>query len=278
MTDTEDFEIKSGPYTLAARVFLPEGAAPDVAYVLHAATGVPRDYYGKFAAWVAEQGHACLTYSYRSDGSDKDSLLASRVTMADWGIADQNAALNALIARFPDAEYRVIGHSLGGFMTMFHDEANRVSRLTAACSGPAMWSRTPFPKVFGAFAFWYLVGPFYMATKGLVPGRLLGSSEDLPSSAFRQWKRWCTNYRLHKPEWGKTMPTPDLEKFSGDLNLVGVTDDWMIPPEVVHDLADFYPKARASMTTVSPQDVGASSIGHLSIFRPKAQSTWPNLL
>lgn len=273
----ETFTIPSGDYALSAELFLPK-AEPDIAYVLHGATGVPQAYYEKFADWVATQGHACLTYSYRSDGADVAALRRSKILMSDWGVHDQNAALNALIARFPTAEIRVIGHSLGGFMTMFHEQADRVASLSAVCSGPAYWRRTPIRKIGLAMSFWYILGPLSVRTRGYLDGKVLGSSGSLPSSAFAQWKRWCGNRNLHQPEWGSILPQPDLDRFRGRLNLVGVKDDYMIAPYIVRDLRRFYPKATPEFRCIAPKDIDADSIGHLSIFRPKAQAVWPKLL
>ena len=273
----EDLTIPSETYTLPARLFLPEDA-PAAAYVIHGATGVPWDYYTPFAEWVADQGFACLTYAYRSDGQDVASIKSSTVTMSDWGIAGQNAALNTLTTRFPDLPIRVIGHSLGGFMTMFHDQTARVERLSAICSGPAYWRRAPRHALLPTWLFWYVLGPVSMATLGYVSKRFLGATDHLPSSAFRQWKRWCTNPDLHMRDWGKLLPQPDAEAFAGRLNLVALADDHMIPPPVVADLARFYPAAQASFKTLDPADIGPKLIGHLAVFRPRAKQFWPELL
>ena len=270
----EELEIPSGDYRLPARLHLPD-AAPTAAYVLHPATGVPWDYYARFAEWVAEQGFAILRYRYRSDGQNTAALKASRITMADWGITDQNAALNALADRFPGVELRVIGHSLGGFMTMFHDRANQITRLSAVCSGPAYWVRTPFPRIIGTAAYWHLLGPLACTALGYLPARLLGGTEDLPTTAFYQWRVWCGNRHLHRPQWGNLLPQPDLQAFSGELNLVAVSDDWMIPPPVVADLAGFYPAAEPGLTVI---ETAAKPIGHLSVFRPRNAAHWPKLI
>lgn len=268
----EELDIPSGPYQLAGRIHHPQEAGAAV-YVLHPAVGVPRDYYAAFADWVAEQGHAILTYDYRGDGPGH--LRRSRIRLQDWGVEDQNAALNALAARFPGAELRVIGHSLGGFMTMFHDRAGEVARLVAICSGPAYWRRTPMPQKVQAFLFWYLLGPAAAGAMGYLPARLLGGSVDLPKPVFAQWRQWCTNPDLHQPWWGKDLPMPRRDGFQGDLRLVGVADDWMIPVDVVHDLARFYPGARVTRAAVQPQ---GRAIGHISVFRPRNAAHWPGLI
>jgi predicted alpha/beta hydrolase len=273
MTKTKDFHIQSDSYALPAQLRTPEGG-PKSAYVLHCATGVPAAYYSKFADWVADQGHAILTYDYREDTDVK----SSEITMADWGIHDQNAALNTLISLFPDTEIRVIGHSLGGLTTAFHENAGCITSFTAACSGPAYWRRAPFPANLIAFMFWYIWGPLGIALTGSVPARLLGTPKPIEKYAFRQWRDWCCNRYLHKPDWGKSVPHPKMETVTAHLNLVSVSDDTLVPPHCVADLADFYPHASSSHETVTPAMAGTTKIGHLAIFRPKCATLWPKLL
>lgn len=273
MTQVKSLSIPSGTYTLPAQLFTPSGT-PKAAYVLHCATGVPASYYAKFAEWVAAEGYAILTYDYREDADVKSST----IDMADWGITDQNAALNMLISLYPDTEIRVIGHSLGGLTTAFHENAARIARFSAVCAGPAYWRRAPFPHNLWAFVFWYVMGPLGIALTGAVPTRVLGTPSPIPKHAFRQWRRWCCNWHLHRRDWGQAMPEPNLAAVTAPLNLIAVSDDTLVLPVCVADLAQFYPNAPATFETVTPAQANTDKIGHLAIFRPKCQALWPKLL
>ncbi len=273
MTQVTNLTIASQNYTLPAQLFAPNGQ-PKAAYVLHCATGVPAAYYTKFAEWVASQGYAILTYDYRQDETAKNS----KIRLSDWGITDQSAPLDTLIDLFPDTEIRVIGHSLGGLTTAFHDQANRIASFSAVCSGPAYWRRAPFPANLNAFAFWYILGPLGIALTGAVPSRLLGTPQPIPKYVFRQWRDWCTNRYLHKSDWGKSIPEPDLAAVTARLNLIAVSDDTLVPPVCVADHAAFYPHAKASFETLTPAMAATQTIGHLAIFRPKCAALWPKLL
>lgn len=262
---------------LDARLFLPEGA-PAAAVVLHGATGVPRDYYAPFARWMAtERGAACLIYGYRGTGDlSPEAQRRSKVTMIDWGLLDQSAALSWLRARLPDAPLRVIGHSLGGFMTMLHKDAGAVAQLTAVCAGPAWWRRAPAAGRGRAFAFWHVLGPGAVTMRGYLPGKALGLGQNMPAGVFRDWKRWCTNRDLHMPDWGGALPRPVDPPFAGRLTLVGASDDEMIPPAVVRDLARFYPAARATeYREMTPEAAGLPRLGHIGAFAPRAKAIWP---
>ncbi|MDE1145583.1 MAG: alpha/beta fold hydrolase [Azospirillaceae bacterium] len=266
---------------LAGRLVLPVGeGVPKVAVVLHGATGVPRDYYARFAAWLAQARNAAvLIYDYRDFGASATGPAnRSDATMAAWGVVDQAAALDFLCARFPVAEIWVVGHSLGGMCLPFHANAGRVARLIAVASGPAHWTKHPLAYMPSVIAFWFLLGPLATAVLGYLPGRLLGLGADLPPGVFWQWRRWCTSRGFYRGDWGRHMPQPVLGRMTGAVTLVAVQDDQMMPPERVRRLADFYPAARIGHRLITPAEAGSKAIGHLRLFAERNARAWPLLL
>lgn len=280
VTDREiTIRCADGP-VLAGRLFRPAEGEPARMVLLHGATGVPRDYYARFAQWLAATRQAAvLTYDYRDCGhSARGPVKDARSSMGDWGVKDQGAALDTALALFPDVPVEVIGHSLGGMFLPYHDKADRVVRLTAVASGPAHWSRHParfMPKV---MAFWFLAGPAIAAVSGYMPGKLLGLGADLPGPVYWQWRRWCTSRGFKRVDWGKSLPRPDLDRVTCPVRLVSLADDEMIPPPVVRDLAQFYPRAAVEHRTIAPAEAGVSQIGHLRIFSERCKAAWPLLL
>lgn len=263
-------------WTLAGRLFLPDGE-PLLAIVLHGATGVPRDYYAKFAAWLAGARQAAvLIYDYRDCGwSARGPVRAARSDMGDWAVSDQAAALDWLAARYEGLPLEVVGHSLGGMGLPFHEKADRVRRLTTVATGPSHWTRHPLNYIGKAAAFWFVLGPVATLLLGYLPGRILGQGEDLPARAFWQWRRWCTTRGFYRRDWGRALPQPDLTRMTGEVRLIAVADDPMIPPPVVRDHAAFFPAATISHLVVKPQEVGVKTIGHLRLFSERCKAAWP---
>src|SRR5258707_15784671 len=75
-------------YALAASVFVPQGA-PAGAVLINSATAVPRKIYRGFAAYLASQGIAVVTYDYRGTGGSRPaSLRGFNVRIADWAAPD----------------------------------------------------------------------------------------------------------------------------------------------------------------------------------------------
>ncbi|TWB20609.1 putative alpha/beta hydrolase [Nitrospirillum amazonense] len=266
---------------LAGRLTLPpDGREPRLAVVLHGATGVPRDYYARFAAWLAAaRAAAVLTYDYRDFGaSAAGPITRSGATMAAWGVIDQAAALDWLCDRYPGTEIWVVGHSLGGMCLPFHANAGRVARLIAVASGPAHWTKHPLSYMPSVLAFWFLLGPLATLLCGYLPGRLLGLGADLPKGVFWQWRRWCTSRGFYRVDWGQSMPHPTPDRMTGAVTLVGIADDEMMPPERVRRLADFYPAATIRHRVITPAEAGAKAIGHLRLFAERNARAWPLLL
>lgn len=264
---------------LAGRLFVPVDKRPGVAIVLHGATGVPRDYYARFAAWLADHRAAIvLIYDYRDCGhSARGHVRHARASMGDWAVIDQAAAMDLLLAEFPDLPLEVIGHSLGGMGLPFHEKADRVRRLTTVGTGPAHWRRHAPHFIGKALAFWYLLGPLSIWALGYLPGKVLGQSENLPAAAFWQWRRWCTRPDFYRGEWGRHLPQPDLSRMTGEVRLLAVEDDEMIPPPVVKDHAAFFPAARISHEVIPVTAAGVRAVGHLRIFSERCKTAWPIL-
>ncbi len=262
-----------------AGLLFKSAAPPRVAIVLHGATGVPRDYYARFAAWVAEARQAAvLIYDYRDCGhSARGPVKQARATMADWAIRDQAAALEWLYQNFPDLPLEVIGHSLGGLGLLFHERADQVVRMVAVASGPAHWSRHPPGFLPKALAFWYLAGPLLTILLGYMPGWVLGQGAHLPAGAYWEWRRWCVTRGFYRRDWGRRLPQPDLSRMKGRLRLVAIADDPMLPPPVVRDLAGFYPAAQVENHLIEPATAGVANIGHLRVFSERCRAVWPVL-
>lgn len=274
---TEPVSFCAGDHALAGTLFHP-ATAPTATIVIHCATGVPQGYYRHFAAWVAERFAALvLTYDYRDFGqSETGTMRASTATMVDWGLHDQSAALDYLVARYPDLPVDVIGHSLGGQMLPFHAQAHRVRRLIAVASGLPYWSKHPAPYMPQVIAFWFLLGPPLVATLGYLPGKIAGLGADLPSGVYWQWRRWCVrhDYFLNDPK----TPLPDMAPITAEVSLIALADDVMVPPPRVEALGRVYPAAEVQFDVISPGDLGLSSIGHIAPFSRKRAAVWPVLV
>ena len=265
---------------ISLQATLIEHSNPSGVTIIHGATGVPYGYYAAFAKWLSEnKKHHVLYYEYRDSGRlSKKEVKASKVTMADWGITDQSAVLDYAIETFPDLPVHTIGHSLGGFCLPFHKNADKITSHTTVNSGLAYWPTHPWNYMIQVILFWFVLGPLAVRILGFLPGMLLGMKNNLPPNVYWQWRKWCTNPDLHKIEWGKELPKPDLDKFTGKLTIFATKDDKIIPPKRVFILDRFFPKATIEKHLLDPKTHGIASAGHIAIFSKKCAVMWPEII
>ena len=108
-----EIEARDG-YRLGATLFVPDAPNGRAASV-HAATGVPQQYYGRFAAYLAERGFTVLTFDYRGIGRSRPATLKGfAARMRDWAELDGAAALDFLEREAGGAKLVAVGHSFGG--------------------------------------------------------------------------------------------------------------------------------------------------------------------
>lgn len=251
---------------------------PRAVAVLNGATGVPHGYYHHFAKWLAEeQNVSCLTYDYRDFGaSARGPIREVKATMADWGIADQQAARDWVSARANGVPIWVIGHSLGGLMISHQDRTGEISRIIAICSGPVHTCDHPWPYQALVRSLWFGIGPASMAVFGYVPGKLSGLGSDIPGPVFRQWKRWCTTPGFDASD--NSLPPLSPSPPQCALRTVGVSDDASVPPDVAARLAKRYPHCPHEHVLLTPGQYGLGKVGHISAFSRRNAAMWPDLI
>lgn len=245
--------------------------------VLNPATGVPQRFYRHFAAWLVTQGVSCLTYDYRGFGaSARGPIRDVRLSMADWGIHDQQSARDWVSAAEPDLPLWVIGHSLGGFMLGYQSGLERIARVIAVSSGPVHHTDHPWPYQAMARLFWFVLGPALVTTTGYLPGRFSGLGADVPGPVFRQWKRWCTTSRFHLSD--PSLPPHDVSKLIAPLRTIVPNDDQMIPPHVVEKLGELYTRSKQDHVVLDPAEYGVGQVGHLASFAKRNAALWPAII
>lgn len=264
----------SDDYTLAATLFEP--AQPTQRVVLiNSAMGVKRGYYAAFAQYLAESGFAVLTYDYRGIGDSRDgaaTLRGFRASILDWAQRDQTAALDWLLARYPDSELSVVGHSLGGQIIGLTPYGERVHKLLAVGSQAGYWRLWDGVQRAKVALFWFGVIPTLTALMGYLPSRWLGLGEDLPAGVARDWGRGGRSPRYLLDLYGGT-PDDHYATVSAAIRLLSFEDDTFAPRRAVEALRSFYPNAVSEHLHIRPADLNVSKIGHFGFFRPPFRET-----
>jgi predicted alpha/beta hydrolase len=241
------------------------------AVLVMAATGVPQQYYAKFASHLAERGLAVLTFDYRGiAGSRNGSLRGSKARMRDWAELDGAAGFSFLEKQFQ--KISVVGHSFGGQALGLLPRPERISAALVVGSQSGYW------KHWGALGrawMWpttHFALPVMSRLHGYFPGSRFGFGEDLPKGVAIEWASWCRHPRYLVGALGVE---DAYARFSAPLRAYSISDDAFAPQKAVRALLSLYPSSKAEVREVRPRDVGARRIGHFGFFRERFRdSLW----
>jgi predicted alpha/beta hydrolase len=264
-------------WTCADGVTLPAtmhaAAAPTAVLVVAAAMGVPRQYYRRFAARMAELGIATVTFDYRGIGEAGRDLPDPRGTsFQDWGRHDLHTVLGEAYARYPDLPVFLAGHSAGAQIVGLTPHAEHLKGLVfVAGPRPHVSQDRGAYRIFSTL-WWYLIVPLASRGRWFPARRLRFSTVDVPAGVTAEWGRWARSKRyLFDPRHG--IDTSRYRALRQPLLAFSFSDDLYTPPASAEALLSEYPAARITRRPVRPAEVGARGIGHLGFFRESFRDT-----
>lgn len=266
------FEARDG-YSLSARVIAPDN--PKAAVLISAGTGFPKGYYRRIALAGAERGYACLVYDYRGiAGSAPERMRGFEANILDWGRLDFPAALDRAESLAPGRPLFTLGHSVGGHLIGFADNAHKARAHAFVCCGSGYWGghRAAYrPRV---LFFWLGYGPACLALKGYIPEGGVWGGTALPRGVFLQWRRWAFKPGYFGADF-ETIGEHRFDEVVAPIRSFRFTDDPIATERAARDLLAVYRNAPQELVRLTPADVGAERIGHGGAFKRGAEGFWP---
>jgi predicted alpha/beta hydrolase len=270
---------------LAATLFAPPGGAHPASplTIIAGGTGIPRHYYARFAAWLAERGRLALIFDYRDMGGSRSGPLASplkgsQVRMRDWGILDVPGILAWAAREHAGRPLHWVGHSLGGFATGLAGNNRLIARQLNIAALSGYWRNMSFPERYRVLLAMGGLAPVVIRVRGYFPGVLMGG-EDMPGPAFLEWRRWCMSpgFLFDDPT---LLETANFARFRAPVRFAQVEDDTWATPAAVEAMARrFTGSTDLSFWPIRLADSGARRIGHHGFFRSEHHATlWPAAL
>lgn len=260
---------------IAGTLWLPDGTI-SAAVSIHPATAVRERLYVGFAKYLAEYGFAVLTYDYRGAGASGNPKSHRNVRMRDWMGQDVPAVADWMWERFPGVPHLAVGHSIGGHAMALNNGTAGLRGFVAIASHAGVTRAIDDPvERLKVGLILRVIGPAFSRVLGVVPGRRLGISEDMPGAAMLEWSNWSRlpNYFFDDPSMEAAA---NAAKVDTDVLAIGFSDDPWATPQQIDAIYGRLSGANVERRTYSPEDAGLPAIGHMGFFRRGGrQVLWP---
>jgi len=271
------FSCEDG-YTLSGSLFSPQVPAKG-AVMIAPATGIKRQFYARFASFLAEQGYGVITFDNRGIGQSlQGNISKSDASLQCWGELDMPAALNHLQQLFPGTNYHLVGHSAGGQLVgLMQNSYVLKSMYNIACSSGQL-RNMEMPYYAKANFFMNLVIPVSNFLVGHTKSQLFGMGEPLPKRAAAQWREWCNGQGYVKTAFGRSVTTHNYDQLTLPALWAYGVDDEIANAANVADMISVFSQSPATTYRLCPTEHGLSEIGHMKFFSRKSQVLWPHVI
>jgi predicted alpha/beta hydrolase len=268
MAEAVEVTARDG-YRLAATLFRaqrPGGRA----LLLHAATGVPRQFYAKFADYMAGQGFAVLTFDYRGIGeSRRGPLRRLKARMRDWAELDAGAALEFLARAAPAARMLCVGHSFGANALGLVPGIERYAGALFVGAQSGYWRHWRGAGRAGMWLLTHALLPAVSGALGRFPMRAFGQGEDLPGGVAAEWASWCRHPRYAAGAVGEE----GYARLAAPIRSYVASDDPYAPWPAAEALLELYPNAAAKELIALDAARHGGELGHFGFFRERFRDT-----
>lgn len=236
--------ISSGGIASSLEVFEPPGLGPQAPIALLVpAMGVEARFYRRLAQPLADRGIRLVTSELRGHGRSD----ARPGRHLDFGYAamieqDLPAAIDAIEARFPDAQRWLLGHSLGGQLSALfcatHPDRVVAFVTVAACS--IHWRSYP-PRLQLPLLLSTQLAAAIARALGSFPGHRLGFAGHEATGVIRDWARQGRTGRYQPSGTGVDYEAALARCATPGLLLSLQGDEGFAPPSAVAHLASKLP-------------------------------------
>jgi predicted alpha/beta hydrolase len=242
----------------------------DDVVLINSATAVPRRFYRRFAAGLAERGFTVVTYDYRGVGDSRpEDLRGFEARARDWGLLDMSGVIDWIRAEWSPQSLHLVGHSIGGQVAGMVDHPEHVDSMVTMSAQSGHWRLQGGKQKAAVALHAYLTLPILSALYGYMPWSKVGA-EDLPRGVAEEWARWCRD-----PDYllgDDSLPLERYGRFDVPILAYSIDDDDWGTPRAVDAMMKAYPEVERRH--VSPRDLGLEKLGHLGVFRPGAELLW----
>lgn len=278
MSQFEAFTLtcKDG-YSLSARFYAQRGANLNSLPVLICpATGITKQFYHSFAAWLSEQGYNVLVFDFRGIGDSLHGPLSqSSASIVQWGQLDIPAAIDTLLNKTGAQQVILLGHSAGGQLLGIVPNHDKVAKVIAVSGSTGHVKNLKGRTKLLAPVMFKAIFPVARLTLGYGPTNAIGMGENLPKDVARQWAQFCSRPGYVINAIGRTVYEDFHAAVQAPITALWSSDDEIATEANVKDLLRLYPNAPTAMIELKPAEYGHKGIGHMLMFKTSHQNLWP---
>ncbi|OIQ45441.1 MAG: alpha/beta hydrolase [Roseobacter sp. MedPE-SW] len=248
---------------------------PNLAVVISAGTGFPRQFYHAIAQYMAERGAIVLTYDYRGiAGSCHEDLAQSEIEYADWGRYDMVAAVEQLSQAAPGLRITHLAHSVGGHFIGVMSNHQTIDRHAFISVGTGYFGGHQLKNWPLELYFWWGLGTYSLLRWGYIKPVGGWQGEALPPRVFKTWRKWSRGRRYFQVDYDGLLKPQHYADVTAPIRSWVFSDDPIATPRAAQDLLDCYPNAAKSLQVRTPADIGVRRIGHEGAFRAGREALW----
>jgi predicted alpha/beta hydrolase len=248
--------------------------------IISPATGVLASYYHRYAAFLTTHGFDVLTYDYRGIGLSRPARLkGQRYDWRQWGERDFNAAIRHAASWEPASPILVVGHSIGGFLPGYAENASKIYRMLTIGAQHAYWPDYQAGRRLGLVMKWHVLMPALTAAFGYFPGKLLGWLEDLPAGVVWSWSFGGKRFEQRLPPTEQQKILARFAMVNASIMAISVSDDDFATKPAISRALDYYVTAETTKVMLEPRALGFDRIGHFDLFHARhASGFWLDTL
>lgn len=268
--------ITTNKYSVVANVF--EAASSNSVLILASATGVKQTFYKRFAEYLVRNNITVITFDYFGIGQSLEHEIKKiKCNAENWGNNDLESVIRYTIAKYPEHNYFLMGHSIGGQLIGLAPTAVKANKIILVAAQSGYWKFWNGISKFKMWFMWHVLFPVMIFLYGYLPSRKFSGMENLPKGVAEQWSKWSKNHAY----LFAYVPQQNLHysKINCPITSYSIDNDFYAPAEAVHWLTNKYNSVLPKITHLKPFDFAVKKIGHFDIFSNKFEhSLWPLLL
>ncbi len=242
--------------------------------VIAGATAVKASYYHRYAAFLAANGVAAITFDYRGIGESRGGALrGQKMRWHEWGSLDIDTVLAWSLARAGGLPVHVVGHSFGGIGVGLADHAAGLSRILTVGAQHAYWrDLTPRHRA----GHWGRAAPMLplVAAFGYFPARRLGLMEDLPAGVALDWARSRRDFTTAASGAARSILLAHQAAVTAPILALAPADDPYATIPAMERAVAYTPNSPHRVIRLNPGDYGQTSLGHFALFHSRHRKTF----